>query len=75
MAESKMAEFHEIAKCQPIQVRFVSNLELKFSFQPILKSKSNMAESKMAEFLEISIYKPIQVQFVSNLELKFRLGL
>ena len=44
-----MAEFYEIAIFQPIQVRFVSNLKLKFRFQPILKSKSKMTQSKMFE--------------------------
>ena len=48
MAESKMAKFHEIAIFQPIQVQFVSNLKLKFRFQPILKSKSKMTKSKIA---------------------------
>ena len=48
MAESKMAKFLEIAIFQPIQVQFVSNLKLKFSFQPKM-AESKMAESKMAE--------------------------
>ena len=72
-----MAEFHDIAIFQPIQVQFVSNLKQSSgwdfdqpSFQPKLKLQSKMAESKI-EFHEIAIFQPIHVRFFSNLKLMF----